>query len=101
MSPDEDVPRVEESADESPETPEDFHTVTLAELYLRQGHLRLAERVLEKILRQEPRNEKATELLREVRDRLQPEGSVQRQAAVKAELSRWLDNIARMRGHAT
>ena len=76
-------------------------TVTLAELYLRQGHLRLAERVLEKILRQEPRNEKATELLREVRDRLQPEGSVQRQAAVKAELSRWLDNIARMRGHAT
>ena len=101
MSPDEDVPRAEESADESPETPEDFHTVTLAELYLRQGHLRLAERVLEKILRQEPRNEKATELLREVRDRLQPEGSVQRQAAVTAELSRWLDNIARMRGHAT
>ncbi len=97
MSPEEDVPRDEES----PETPEDFHTVTLAELYLRQGHLRPAERVLEKIVRQEPRNGRAAELLREVRDRLQPEGSVQRQAAVTAELSRWLDNIDRMRGHAT
>jgi len=97
ISPDEDIPRDEEG----PETPEDFHTVTLAELYLRQGHLRLAERVLEKIVRREPQNGKATELLREVRDRLQPEGSVPRQAAVTAELSRWLDNIARMRGHAT
>ncbi len=36
------------------EVPSDFQTVTLAELYIRQGHLRPAAEVLEAILRKEP-----------------------------------------------
>jgi thioredoxin-like negative regulator of GroEL len=82
------------------EVPSDFQTVTLAELYIRQGHLRPAEEVLEKIVGQEPQNEKAAGLLREVRDRILRGASVQRYAAVIAELSRWLDNIGRLRGYA-
>ena len=80
--------------------PPDFQTVTLAELYIRQGHLRPAEEVLEKIVGQEPQNGKAAGLLQEVRDRILRKASVQRYTGVIAELSRWLDNIGRVRGHA-
>jgi tetratricopeptide (TPR) repeat protein len=80
--------------------PSDFQTVTLAELYIRQGHLRQAEKVLERIVGQEPQQEKAAELLREVRDRILGEASVQRNAGIVTELSRWLVNIDRLRGHA-
>ena len=75
--------------------------MTLAELYIRQGHLRPAEEVLEKIIGQEPQNEKAAGLLQEVRE-IEPPGGVA--AAIPGvvidELSRWLDNIGRVRGHA-
>jgi hypothetical protein len=74
--------------------------VTLAELYIRQGHLRPAEEVLAKIIGQEPQNEKAAGLLQEVRDGILREAAVQRYPGVIAELSRWLDNIDRARGHA-
>jgi thioredoxin-like negative regulator of GroEL len=80
--------------------PPDFQTVTLAELYIRQGHLRPAEEVLAKIIGQEPQNEKAAGLLQEVRDGILREAAVQRYPGVIAELSRWLDNIDRARGHA-
>jgi len=80
--------------------PPDFQTVTLAELYIRQGHLRPAEELLEKIVGQEPQNGKAAGLLREVRDRILGKASEERHAGVIAELSRWLDNIGRVRGHA-
>ena len=86
---------------EASEAPEDFLTVTLAELYIRQGHLRQAESVLEKIVRQEPQNDRAAGLLRDIRDRLQPVTASPKDAAVEAELSRWLDNVGRLRGHAT
>jgi hypothetical protein len=80
--------------------PSDFQTVTLAELYIRQGHFRQAEKVLERVVVQEPRQEKAAELLREVRDRILGEASVRRNAGIVTELSRWLVNIDRLRGHA-
>ena len=80
--------------------PSDFQTVTLAELYIRQGHFRPAEEVLEKIVGEDPQNGKAATLLQEVRDLILREASVQRYAGVIAELSRWLDNIGRLRGHA-
>jgi tetratricopeptide (TPR) repeat protein len=82
------------------EIPTDFQTVTLAELYIRQGHLRPAEEVLEKIIGQDPQNEKAAVLLQEVRERLLKGASAQQYAGVVAELSRWLDNIGRLRAHA-
>jgi Tfp pilus assembly protein PilF len=80
--------------------PPDFQTVTLAELYIRQGHLRSAEEVLEKIVGQEPQNGKAAGLLQEVRERILREASAQQYAGVITELSRWMDNIGRVRGHA-
>ena len=86
---------------EASEAPEDFLTVTLAELYIRQGHLRQAESVLEKIVRREPQNDRAAGLLRDVRGRQQPVTASPKDAAVAAELSRWLDNVGRLRGHAT
>lgn len=82
------------------EIPTDFQTVTLAELYIRQDHLRLAEEVLEKIIGQDPQNEKAAGLLQEVRERVLKGASAQQYAGVIAELSRWLDNIGRLRAHA-
>jgi thioredoxin-like negative regulator of GroEL len=124
---------------------DDFQTVTLAELYARQGHLQMAEEILEAILRKGPHHPKAAELLREVRERIacqekpeekyvpemlpdvgerivghdEPEKRsvaeilrearerivgqeepAQKHAPVIAELSRWLDNIGRLRSHA-
>jgi hypothetical protein len=80
--------------------PADFQTVTLAELYIRQGHLRMAEEVLEKIVGRDLQNETASGLLREVREQILREASAEQYAGVVAELSRWMDNIGRLRGHA-
>ena len=55
---------------------------------------------MEKIIGQDPQNEKAAGLLREVRERILKGASVQQDAGVIAELSRWLDNIGRLRAHA-
>ena len=42
-----------ETAEDAGEVPADFQTLTLAELYLRQGHLAMAEEVLEAVLKRE------------------------------------------------
>jgi tetratricopeptide (TPR) repeat protein len=90
----------EGEAGDAAQVPSDFQTVTLAELYIRQGHLRPAAEVLEAIIRKEPEHEKAAALLREVWEMILQEESRQRYPHVIDELSRWLDNIGRMRGHA-
>ena len=90
----------EGETEEAAGIPSDFQTVTLAELYIRQGHFRPAEEVLDKIIGEDPQNEKAAALLTEVREQLRREVSAQPDAAAIAELSRWLDNIGRLRGHA-
>jgi len=56
--------------EEAAPVPDDFQTVTLAELYARQGHLQMAEEILEAILSRGPHHPKAAELLREVRGRI-------------------------------
>jgi tetratricopeptide (TPR) repeat protein len=86
--------------EEEAQIPSAFQTATLAELYIRQGHLPMAAEVLEAILRKEPQQERAGGMLREVREMIRREASAQRVAPVIAELSRWLDNIARLRVHA-
>jgi tetratricopeptide (TPR) repeat protein len=87
--------------EETVRVPEDFQTVTLAELYIRQGHLRMAKEVLEVILRKkDPQQERAAERLREVTERLSGEEAAAKAAPVVAELSRWLDNIGRLRNDA-
>lgn len=90
----------EGDAGEAAGVPSDFQTVTLAELYIRQGHLRPAAEVLEAIIRKEPGNEKAAQLLGEVREMILREELRQRYPDVIDELSRWLGNIGRLRGHA-
>ena len=90
----------EGETEESAAVPPDFQTVTLAELYIRQGHDRLAEELLEKIIGEDPRNEKAAALLTEVRERLTGAVPPPPDTGVVAELSHWLDNIGRLRGHA-
>jgi len=52
------------------QVPDDLQTVTLAELYVRQGHFRMAEEILEGILNKGPHHPKAAELLREIRRRV-------------------------------
>jgi tetratricopeptide (TPR) repeat protein len=86
--------------EEEAQIPSAFQTATLAELYIRQGHLPMAAEVLEAILRKEPQQERAAGMLREVREMIRREASAQRVAPVIAELSRWLDNIVRLRVHA-
>jgi len=90
----------EEKSGEDAEIPPDFRTLTLAELFIRQGHLREAGELLDKIVGQEPQNEKASGLLQEVRGRMLAEAAEKRNAGIVSELSRWLDNIGRVRGHA-
>ena len=89
-----------EEEEETAQVPSAFQTVTLAELYVRQGHLPLAAEVLEAILAKEPQQEKAAGMLREVRELIRREDAARRHAPVIAELSRWLENIGRLRGHA-
>jgi len=90
----------ERDAEDAAEVPSDFQTVTLAELYVRQGHLPAAADVLEEILRKEPGHEKAAALLGEVREMILREEARQRYPIVIGELSRWLDSLGRSRGHA-
>jgi hypothetical protein len=113
-------------AAEAGRVPDHLQTVTLAELYIRQGHFRMAEEILAAILGKGPHHPKAAELFREVRekiaaqeipeaksapeppqevrelrdetaDRQEPGG---KHAPVIAELSRWLNNIGRLGSHA-
>lgn len=87
-----------ETKREGIEIPLDFRTSTLAELFIRQGHLKDAEDLLEKIVAAEPQNGKASMLLAEVRSRITAEAAEKRNAEVAAELSRWLDQLGRARG---
>jgi tetratricopeptide (TPR) repeat protein len=91
--------RMRADAEEAGEVPADFQTVTLADLYIRQGHLTLAADVLEAILRRNPQQEKAAQRLREVKALLAGGGEDSDGTSVAAELSRWLGNIGRLRTH--
>jgi tetratricopeptide (TPR) repeat protein len=90
----------EGEAERAAPVPPDFQTVTLAELYIRQGHFRPAEEVLEKIIGEDPQNGKAAMLLAEVREQFRRTGSAPPETGVAAELSHWLENIGRLRGRA-
>ncbi len=87
-------------AEETTRVPDDFQTVTLAELYIRQGHLQLAREVLEAVLRKDPQQEEAAKRLREITETPGGKEAAAKEAPVLSELSRWLDNIGRLRGHA-
>ena len=77
----------------------DFNTITMAELYLKQGHIELAEKVLKEILQNEPGNDKAAELLRQVRAVSKKIAGRERTFSdtVIGELNRWLRNLQRLK----
>lgn len=88
--------------DENIPAPELF-TVTLAELYIKQGHLQVAAEILKEIIWREPQNSQAVAKL----NSLQAELSLQSSASAKfsesdnliKKLSSWLKNIDRLKIH--
>jgi tetratricopeptide (TPR) repeat protein len=97
----------EETTDISPE----FHTLTLADLYIKQGHLAEAKEVLESILVNEPGNEQVSKKLTEL-DKLmtvtdvtvRPAASdtivMDVNTAIISELEGWLVRVGRVRSPA-
>ena len=83
-----------------------MRTVTMAELYIKQGHADLAAEILAEIIKKESTNERALALLRELRggtgqrsEDARPEKGARAEAVLK-ELNRWLRNIDRIRAYA-
>ncbi|MBN2516645.1 MAG: hypothetical protein JXC33_11505 [Deltaproteobacteria bacterium] len=70
----------------------DFHTITLAELYIKQGHLTMARDVLKKIIIRDPQNIKVLKKLEYV-ETLMDKGNVSKQEEIVEELEKWLDNL--------
>lgn len=80
------------------EIPADFETLTVAELFLKQGYLEQAAKVLASLSLREPDNEKVRKLLEEVSARLaEKEEPLRPEAAVIAELDRWLHRLLKLR----
>ena len=83
-----------------------MRTVTMAELYIKQGHADLAAEILAEIIKKDSTNERALALLRELRGNISPteddappaKGALTE--AVLKELNRWLRNIDRIRAYA-
>jgi tetratricopeptide (TPR) repeat protein len=67
----------------------DFQTVTLADLYLKQGHVETAVGVLQNILRRDPENKEARERLKYATALL--EGN--KESMVIKKLNGWLQNL--------
>ncbi len=78
----------------------EFETATLAELYMRQGHIEQAQEMLEKITARDPSNERARLLLERVRALPSARKEEQKNAVIVATLERWLGHVERLRCHA-
>jgi thioredoxin-like negative regulator of GroEL len=74
----------------------EFCTVTLAELYIRQGHLDSAQNVLETILRENPVHETALFKLREVEELLRKNREKKQRDELIGELNGWLTNVQKL-----
>ncbi len=102
----EDIVPAEEPEEESAARPSfpGLQSVTMAQLYLKQGHPDVAAEMLESILQEDKTNQRALALLREIRGSGEvlpaDELALPKSGAVLRELNRWLQNIERMRGHA-
>ena len=82
----------------------EFYTVTLADLYIKQGHFKMAAEVLEKILEKEPENVLARAKLDTVTTAIALKSSVNgdiiQSDNLAKTLSIWLENINRLKKHA-
>jgi tetratricopeptide (TPR) repeat protein len=79
----------------------DLYTITLAELYIKQGHLEMAREVLKEILRSDPGDIRAAEMLKDVETTLKGRESRAlsdgKRILVIDELNRWLENLKGMK----
>ncbi len=90
-----------EHRDQISDVAPDFHTLTLAELYIRQGHLQMAADVLNEILKNEPNDAAAARRFNEVKSLMKGKEGKECKEKVVQELSQWLKNIDRMGCHVT
>lgn len=80
-----------------------FRTLTMADLYIRQGHLDTAADILKEILTNEPGNKNAAERLQQITGSLKNEVSENRGNNIDmviAELEKWMKNISRIKNNA-
>jgi tetratricopeptide (TPR) repeat protein len=95
---------VDESGDADMPNPE-FYTITLADLYMKQGHWKMAADILKEIIRREPFNAQAIAKLATVNTTLLLKSSPGRGVTSTNDLiktlSCWLENIGRLKKHAT
>jgi len=97
------MPAEQDPAHQDQSSEPEFFTITMAQLYLEQGHNRDAEKVLERIVEKEPHNTEALNLLEKLRrTSLSPFSTRETSAPdrVLATLSLWLKNIERLKTHA-
>ncbi len=94
-----------DSTDEDNTLKPEFYTVTLADLYIKQGHFKMAAEVLEKILKKEPENVLARAKLDTVTTAIALKSSINGDIVqsdnLAKTLSLWLENINRLKKHAT
>ena len=83
----------------------DFYTVTLADLYIKQGHLKMAAEVLQEIIRKEPANIQARAKFDTVKAGISLKSVAGDKVTGSVDLvnilSRWLENVGRMKNNAT
>jgi tetratricopeptide (TPR) repeat protein len=83
----------------------EFYTITLADLYIKQGHLKMATDILEEIIRQEPSNVPARVKLDTVKAAIALKSCSGKTPYITNNLiktlSCWLENIDRLKKHAT
>ena len=100
---DQPVPEVGMIYDQNIPDPELF-TVTLAELYIKQGHLQVAAEILKEIIEREPQNSQAVAKLDSLTAELAPKASASAKFVgsnnLIKTLSSWLKNIDRLKMHA-
>ena len=94
----------DEAGDADMPNPE-FYTITLADLYVQQGHWKMAADILKEIIRRDPVNAQAKAKLDTVNTTLwlksSPGETVSSTNNLIKTLSCWLENIGRLKKHAT
>ncbi len=88
-----DIAIEERDADEPADRSTDFHTITLARLYMKQGYFKMAKEVLDKILERDPGNIEAGKYEEYVKH-LMGKGW----GPVIEELDRWLLKLQKKKG---
>jgi tetratricopeptide (TPR) repeat protein len=83
----------------------EFYTITLADLYIKQGHLKMAVDVLEEIVRREPVNIQARAKLDTVKAAIALKSVPNVNQTVSENLlntlSAWLENVDRIKTHVS